>query len=402
MKKVVFIADKYYVNKSAIANCIKNILPIFNEKFKVYVVTQNQDHLDTLQVTEDGADIILVNTKIINIETKAIKTKNPLLKKALNLLHFAFLVQSKLCQPRRGYYDNKRAYVKALESIGDIDYIVPTCMPIETCHAAMDYCKVHTNCEYFPLMFDLFAHNRNHLNGVPFKKHRQRVLNTIEYNVLKYAKRIFICNSWNKLIPDCYPEFSNKCISIEHPLVSFKADALNTGDNKTALFAGSLLSGHNDITGFLQIFKNLKDHNLNLDIYSNLGKIKSDSNNICYHEWVTHAEYINNVKNCLFVVSLSEFNGVQLCSKIFDCISYAKPVVQVVFSHDDANIKFLSNYPASLVLCVNDDISENVNKLSCFIDSLKNMELDFEKLKQDFIELTPEYVANTIIDGFEE
>lgn len=401
MKKVVFIADKYYIKKSAIGNCIKNILPVFKQNFDVSVVTLNQDHLDTLYHLEDGVDIHLANTVILNIESRMARAKNPLNKTILKFLHFVFLVQSKLCQPRRGYNDNKKQYLKVLESFEKIDFIIPTCMPIETCAAAMEYCKCHPECKYFPLLFDIFAYNDNMYNGVPFKNKRRRMNTGIELDVIKNAERLFICNSWDTIIKEHYSPYLDKCINIEHPLISFKADHLNLGDGKTVLFAGSLLNGHNDISGFLKIFKNYKNtNNYDLHIYSNWGDRKSDTQNIFFHDWVTHEEYIDNLKNCLFVVSLSEFNGVQLCSKIFDCISYAKPVLQVVFDYNDANIEFLKKFPASLVLCVNDSLESNLKKLDSWLNTLTDLQLDTEQLKKDFIKLTPEFVANRIIEQF--
>lgn len=90
-----------------------------------------------------------------------------------------------------------------------------------------------------------------------------------------------------------------------------------------------------------------------------------------------------------------------MLSKIFDYMSFGKPIIHFYFSDDDVNVPWLNRYCNSFCVKISDnDYSDIANKLALFILSRSgatdyNCFYDMELAK-----CTPGYIVKLIVDKF--
>lgn len=164
-------------------------------------------------------------------------------------------------------------------------------------------------------------------------------------------------------------------------------------EQKVILFAGTMLRNIRPPHYFLRLFSKLQESNLHLYIaglsdYQNLilemckqnknihylGQLESQRLNIM----LTETDFLLNIGNSV--------SGM-VPSKIFEYMSYCKPIIATYRIEEDSSIPYLKDYSMSLLIDERRDISDNLEKLSRFVGR-KVGSIGF-KLEQ-FYENTPE------------
>lgn len=90
-----------------------------------------------------------------------------------------------------------------------------------------------------------------------------------------------------------------------------------------------------------------------------------------------------------FLLNISDINANMTPSKIFEYMSYGKPIISFYLTEGDAAKKYLDNYSQSICINLNESDSFNVNMIDAFMSS-KHEDLPFEYVKEAFSNNTPE------------
>lgn len=95
-------------------------------------------------------------------------------------------------------------------------------------------------------------------------------------------------------------------------------------------------------------------------------------------------------------------NPVMVPSKIFEYMSYGKPILSTYYIDNESSKKYFERYPLALCVDERESIENNVKRLEQFIDSTIGKTVSFEEVKMLFPENTPDKYVEIIERTLEE
>ena len=106
-------------------------------------------------------------------------------------------------------------------------------------------------------------------------------------------------------------------------------------------------------------------------------------------------QIMNNVDGFL---NIGSYNPGMVPSKIFEYMSYGKPVISTYVDESDASKEYLEKYP--LGICLNKDLpnENNVELLQTFAGEKIGLSIPFSEVKHLFTENTPSSYLSIIED----
>ena len=119
-----------------------------------------------------------------------------------------------------------------------------------------------------------------------------------------------------------------------------------------------------------------------------LGKIK-------IYNYIPLQELHSLYKKVDYLLNISDINADMTPSKIFEYMSYGKPIISTYVTPGDAAEKYLVKYPEACIINLNDDIIENIKSLNNFFKK-EHRTISFEEVHKEFINNTPQIYVETI------
>lgn len=95
------------------------------------------------------------------------------------------------------------------------------------------------------------------------------------------------------------------------------------------------------------------------------------------------------------LLNLGNENPYLVPSKIYDYISYAKPIISICNIDDDTSKLVLSNYPAALIIDERESKAYNLNNLKQFLDVI-DLEIDLKILEKSYFNATGKAYADIL------
>lgn len=168
------------------------------------------------------------------------------------------------------------------------------------------------------------------------------------------------------------------------------------------LFAGALIKGYVeavDVCRFMSETSLAK--NLHIDFYSAGNGCLSDNEfpalDIHNHGWVSHPELEEALEKADILLNIAEKDGKQISSKLFEYMSYGKPIIHFYYKDADVNLRYLRNYPLALCICNAGLSDEDRAMAEKWILGVKNLRVPMEVVESVFKEMTPAYVVEEIM-----
>ncbi len=407
---IVFIVGSYYPNYSAVGKCAGNVADELSKSHKVTVISL-KDFLE-----QDSFEYFN-NQSIIRIDTEENRFRNKFdLKIASNKgikrkIAALLLNAYKLTRIIKTIFSNvsinkdlAKAYINALKNIKEpIDVIIPTVMPFESVVSASMYnSKVDRDVIIIPYMFDHFAENQSlhrfQINmKIKFINHLR-----LEKKVLDNANAVLIMHQLENHFRSEFDNYDEKFITVEHPMIKKYTGVLpeKSGTIKF-VYAGSFYKTIRNPEYMLKLFDNvLMDLVAEYDLYTfgncdeivrkYVGKNKS----IVSHGRVSTEKANQAVQMADFLVAVGNSDNSQVPSKIFEYISFGKPIIYFYSNKDDINLKVLKKYPLTLLLKQDKELMrENVVKLREFCILHYDSHISFEEVEELFKDAAPKYTS---------
>lgn len=197
-------------------------------------------------------------------------------------------------------------------------------------------------------------------------------------------------------------EILDKIIPMEFPdVVPCVNQSLNDGGKIRCVFTGSIYADFRDPTYTLRLFSELKS-NISFEI---IGKVKADYQrcfdkyNVVYHGRKSLEETKKEILCSDILVNIGNEMTNQVPSKIFEYISYGKPIINICKNRNCPTLKYLERYPLALNLYEEDDIfDEQVSRLNDFILNNHKKNVSESEILSVFKECTPEYCAKLLYE----
>lgn len=122
---------------------------------------------------------------------------------------------------------------------------------------------------------------------------------------------------------------------------------------------------------------------------------KSFKGNIVVHDYIPLSELHTLYLHADYFLNVSHVNPNMVPSKIFEYMSYGKPIISTFPSDGDAAQKYVSRYPEGLCIDVRSEEKDNVSALEAFLACDHNL-VPFDIVKEIFKDNTPERFLEVI------
>ncbi len=302
--------------------------------------------------------------------------------------------------------DMVRSFLKVMKSIDmkSYDVIISVCAFYSVAEAVVRY-KEQFGLNVKTALYQVDPISDNSMfSSIPLKERE------------KFEKRLFENNDVIFTTPIIYSKFCDKSIvdkmvPLEFPLITpkriaGKADADKTDKEIIFVFAGYIYPSIRNPKYTLDFFSSLKNLNFKLYIIGSgasemvssyeQGALKGklvclgrQPSNVC-NEWFEKADVLVNISNSV---------PNQVPSKVFQYVSYGKPILNIYKLKNSPCLKYLGEYP----LAVN--VFEENAADECFVDEIASVlkgiigkRISPEQIKEQYKYCTPEYVAGEMID----
>lgn len=409
---IVFIVGSYYPNYSAVGKCVGNVADYISKSHKVTVICQRNISDEENECRYNNQRLIRVITRDKTIRNKLdIKARedNCKIKKIysnlLNLYKLAILIKTVLskCSINK---DLVSKYVQALKHIKEpIDVIVTASMPFESVLSAVKYKESYdNNVKVVPYLFDQFV-DSDTLHRFSLNKNIKRKWHLeLEKKALKNTDLILAMYSLKTHFRSDLPGVKN-IKYIEHPLIinSRTTESVNKNGIKIS-YIGGLYKNYVTPEYLLKLFSktNIEQAVLNFFIIGNCTEIVEDyakkmPQAIINHGSVDKQTASNQISDSNILISIAEVKGIQMSSKIFEYMSYGKPIIHFYSVDNDVNLKILKKYP--LALCLKQDNSvlyENITAFESFCKKNYDTIIPFEDVENLYLDASPKFTASLL------
>ncbi len=165
----------------------------------------------------------------------------------------------------------------------------------------------------------------------------------------------------------------------------------SSNDSKLHVVFSGNCNSKRDPEYLLQLWKYV-DENIILHIYAGGDKqivnkckcVADETENIIFHGYVPFDELEQAHQKADAFINMGWFVNNLIPSKIFDYMSFGKPIINLYSVSNDTSNPFLKMYPCSLCLKVSeDDIKISAEKISDFCIANKSTRLDYDTVRKE-------------------
>lgn len=410
---LIFLTDD--VNASATAYCTLNVCKeLAHRGHKVNVISVGQNN--NITIKENGNLIIneVKPRKLIELIQKYCKNKTKHKRFiGLTLKYYKDIVtQLKglfTCKPsfsREGIYIKKA--INIIESSNRIDCIIAVVNPKDSLIAAS---KLNSDYKipYVAYYLDSLYGN-NGIRIMPKDLYKKKVL-TFENQYLNKASVVYLMESakglYNK-VESGKASFINKIKYVDIPLLipnqSRKYEGKRThfkDDEFVVLFIGTIPNRIRDPRYTLEVFNKIAKGKINLylvgrsDYNKEINYYIKQNSNIHFLNYIPHDEVCFYLQEADVLLNIGNSIENMIPSKIFEYMSYKKPIISTTKLTNDICNKYLKEYGNSLIVSESKSTLENVTIINDFIELIdKNTnKLQTELFQQEAI--PDSLIANT-------
>ncbi len=398
--KILIVSATYPPAATATAGIIDNLVKCFKEQgHQVDALTAKSFMTQPSADIIDGSAVYYANYAIYDSNTK------------LSISDIIFKVKHKL---RRMFCRNKKIYeedmvrclLKAMKSIDmqSYDAIISVCAFYSAAEAVARYKEQFGLCGKTVLyQVDPIADNAI-FSCVPLTEREN------------FEKRLFECNDIIFTTPIICEQFSEKkvaqkMIPLEFPCIIPNQITANASDNKAErdiifVFAGYIYPSIRNPEYMLELFSAFKDFKFKLyiigsgmeDMLSSYEQGTLNGKLVCLgrqpsevcNEWFEKADVLVNISN-----SVSN----QVPSKIFQYISYGKPILNIYKLKNSPCLAYLGDYPLAVNIFEGNAIDDGlVNETVSLLNEVMGKRISAKQIAEQYVHCTPEYVSRKMID----
>lgn len=407
----------FIVNESESANgvCTKAVMRLLAKDNEVICIT-NREYGYLKEFEEDFIKYFTIVPRLVcKIESYMCHTKispknRVLCRFIMQILNKAKLAFSIFSWPLISPLYTSRIYRKAHEICKEknIDVIVPVYTQIDTLIAATLIKKIYPNIEYIPYFLDSFSGGYGPRYFTE-KQIRNRGLKW-EKKLLSNADYIIFMESSRK-----HHERYSKNMPYYHKIRFFDLPLLFTYDNVpenqlldnstyNIVYVGSLPSGIRSPEYILKVFSLIKNEKFNLYFIGDencqiLKNAASMDKRIHIFGKCSHKKALQFEQQADILLNLGNSNPNMTPSKIFEYMSFGKPIISTMNIDNESSSQYLKYYPICLVLDERTCSYENAAlQIEEFIFNNKEKKINFNEIQNRFYKNSPECVVDFLME----
>ena len=411
--KILVLTDKYFPRPYANAMCAQELIRVWKEQGNIVDILAYED-FDGMPRTWDENKVYYVKPdNRLRLFYYADSHRNTFKGKMAYILANIFSkLKGALLLPVQPFYSFSfpyRIYKKMCElhKINAYDGVVAILNPLDSNIAACKFKAKYPNVPYVVFCVDTLRKT--------FVE--QKISKTFadafmwEKMILEHCDAYFYMSSRKDdyELPR-YDPYRSKLIESDMPRFKIKnTNAIpkyNFGEEgEHWVYAGSIGAPHYDPYQLIKIFNCISNNPKRiLHLYTrgneadNISTLSKRNNwNVRVHDYVDAKTLESIMATADVIVSLKTSD--QISAKIFECMSYGKPVVHFSGHEKDPDVYYLKKYTLGYVVNMNcQDFDNQIEFLSYFLKKIKGKEINKSELNAIFKMSTPEYSAEKIID----
>lgn len=401
MKRILILMGAYYPKPKANGICCEKIVNEFLSKGYFVTIVAFDNQIDKYEIKNNNLKIIYIKSSLYY--RKILEEENGNKKK----YKFRLVLQKFLNfrYPRKDYRTERRFYeVTKLEYLRNgIDLLIAVNSPIQSIAAAYKIKEKYSKIKVILYLLDPISENIDTRNL--FRLFLKKVTQKWEKKVFSLVDKTIIMKSTENYYKNLYKneKFYKKIEVCDIPTFSLSEVKLKKekifGENKyNLLYVGSLPNRIREPEFLLRV---LSSEEINTKIRLIFIGISAERIPEKYKEKIeiviipqlSHEEVGKYMNSADFLVNIGNREGNMVPSKIFEYISYKKPIIHFYNLVNDPCNKYLDKY--QLVYKIKETEEKDEIKKST-IELLKFFKYNREK-KIDFFELKKRFIENTAI-----
>lgn len=230
----------------------------------------------------------------------------------------------------------------------------------------------------------------------------------LEKKVLQVADKVIVMQSHEQKLKDLYfnTPLWNKIKALDLPSFIKKEKTIENIKKSSTInfcFAGSLANRNIELLASILAKINLENIKLLVvaqELYRpRINKLlkKCPNLNIHFQSYLPHEELLKLFEEVDVFVNLGVDSNTMVASKIFEYMSFCKPIIATYRRSDDANIPYLKKYPISFLIDEREtDISKQAIALQKFIEENIDKKVSYEEIAPLFYKNTPQAYVEEI------
>ena len=301
----------------------------------------------------------------------------------------------------------KRSALRLCETEA-FDAVISVYTPIESLLAGLEVKKKHPDIRFYPYFLDSLAFG---YGPKYFSKEKTLARGlAIEKRVFPFADKIILMKSSEEKQKKYNPEFADKFCFLDIPMFKRQNAMPQREDRKDEsiklLFVGSVSSRVRNPATLVSALAKVDDENLSCEF---IGRIdcpqafeilkKTYGERLTFTPFMPHEQLTEKLGEADILLNIGNLVSTMVPSKIFEYMSYGKPIISTYEIDGEPSVGYLRAYPYALLLDGKDSPELNAGKIKTFIKTTVGEHADFDKLKSCFILNTPEEFVRSVTEG---
>lgn len=404
----------YFPNFSAVGKCAGNVAEELSKSHNITVICQSNQPDESLDDVFGNQVIKRVITREMKsrlfFETK-IKMSKGLVRKWYQARHTylkSFSAIKIMLSDKSINKKTVKSYLNVLKKLDQpIDLIIPVGMPYEAVVASVEYKKkINKKVRLVPYLFDHLVENNSLHRFRILKNIKKRAHLNFEKRMIGLADSILILKQLEEHYLNNHVESMDKVHVVEHPLLK-KPLVSHLEDERrdnSFIYAGAFYKKIRNPEYMLELFDEVLNHldgSLNIYAFGDCVELINSysSLNDRIKNWgkVSSDLISQKLHDSNYLIAVGNSDNKQVPSKIFEYISYGKPILYLYSNLNDKNLEVLKKYPlASCLLQNREDLKNNLFEIIDFCEKYSESSITFEEAVSIYPDATPEHTATVI------
>lgn len=419
--KILFILGAYKPRASANGLCAANVVDYLKSQGHSITVLSNK-HIDgDSYENENGVEIYRVKQRLffrIKEYISLNSNKRPLTCKILyglaNVLNKLQLFFMSLFWPIVSPMTNRifRNTALTLQKKNDYDVVVSIYTPIEALLAGYEVKKSFPSVKFIPYFLDSLSGGYG--PKIFSKKSIIKRGLKIEKKLYSLADSIFLMKSSEEHQLKYNDQYDAKMRFLDIPMFLSKSEnKLLNGDKPRPLckmlFVGSISSKIRNPKTLIDALLQVELQNFVCEFIGNIDCIDEFSvlkvrmgERLIFTGFMDHNKLEEKIAEADILLNIGNLIPNMVPSKIFEYMSYLKPIISTYDISNEPSATYLRQYPLALLLSKDTPPKENAEKIAHFIRETHNAQLEYSMLEKQFYLNTPKAFADTLEKIVEE